>query len=135
MKFNFEVVEDPWLYRLFWLVSVCLFMLPGWLGRLSPDWVKVDQWLVIPHIRFLLYISPPLAEHWPGPLTAHLTDAHRTLFSIFYGALGWMWVRVVCYQFKIWTPRIAWIFVYWLVCFGLVEMVIMLMAGFKIGVG
>ena len=133
MKLNFEVVESPWTYRLFWLISVAGFILPAWAGLLGAE--QVDRWVVIPHVRFLQFISPPLVDRWPGPIHGGLTYAHRTLFSIFYGMLGWICVRLVWYQFQDWWLRIWWIFIYGLVCIGFVQTVTSLLIHFGVMTG
>ena len=113
MKLNFEVVESPWTYRLFWLISVAGFILPAWAGLLGAE--QVDR--------------------WPGPIHGGLTYAHRTLFSIFYGMLGWICVRLVWYQFQDWWLRIWWIFIYGLVCIGFVQTVTSLLIHFGVMTG
>ncbi len=128
MKLNFGISESPWLYRLFWLVSIALFVFPAWVGWL-------DQRLVEPHVRFLQFLSPPLAMRWPGPIAGSLTNAHRTLFSIFYGMLGWICVGLVWHQFEIWYLRIWWILIYWLICVGFVEVVTLLLVHFRVMTG
>ena len=146
MKTMFGVQESPWAYRSFWFISILCFVIPAWLGpsgalltdafntptlaRITSSLVRIDQWVVEPHVRLLEFISPPLVERWPGPIAGGLTVAHRALFSIFYGLLGWICVRFIWYQFETWWLRIWWIFIYWAVCVGFVHLVALLLKHF-----
>jgi len=151
MKLDFGVVENPWTYRLFWLVAVALFIFPAWVspfGALLTDFLNnpvtarwtsklllLDPRLVNPQVRFLEFLSPPLAERWPGPIHGGLTNAHRALFSIFYGMLGWACVRLVWHQFQDWSLRIWWILIYWVFCVGFMQTVTLLLMHFGVMTG
>lgn len=146
MKLSFAAPDDPWLYRVFWLISVGWFVVPAWLSPFSgiaidyfnrPDiarwlsgWVQVDRWVVLPQLRLLEFVSPPLSERWPGPLADGLTQQHRILYSLFYGVLGWICVRLICHQQENWWLRVIWTGIYWVFCFGFVEGVAFLMGHF-----
>ena len=151
MKLDFSVVENPWMYRLFWFVSLAWFILPAWVGpfgalltdflnkpataQWTSKWVGLDPWLVNPQVRFLEFLSPPLVERWPGPIHGGLIEAHRYLFSISYGMLGWICVRLIWHQFQDWWLRIWWILIYWLVCNGFVQTVALLLIHFGVMTG
>ncbi len=133
MKLDFNAIENPWTYRLFWFVSVAWFILPAWVGLLGAE--QVDRWVVVPHVRFLQFFSPPLVDRWPGPIHGGLAHAHRALFSIFYGLLGWVCVRLVWHQFQDWSLRIWWILIYWVFCVGFVQTVTLLLMHFRVITG
>ncbi len=143
---DFNPPDNSWSYRLFLLISVAWFAVPAWLGpfgailtdalnnpllaRLTSRWVWVDQWLVVPQVRLLEFITPPLAERWP--ITDGLTNPHRIMFSVFYAVLGWVCVRLVSSQYQVWWLRVWWIIIYWAACLAFFQVTALLLLHFGI---
>ena len=143
---EFSPEEDPWFYRLFLLASVALFIVPAWAGpfgavltdvlnspavaRWTSGWTRLDRWLVEPQVRLLELVSPPLAERWP--VAGGLSDAHRIMYSVFYGILGWISVRLVCHQYLLGWLRVGWLLIYWAVCVAFLQVVALIMLHFGV---
>ncbi len=107
-------------YYIFLLSSIAWYILPAWIVPLaaaagkSGAWYLADLWVVRPHVRLMLFVLPPAwSVHWPGPVSGPLEVGHRVLFSIFYGLLGWVGVRLVCAQYEGQSLRLWWLGIYW----------------------
>lgn len=116
-----EEQEDAWGYRLMWLVSVALFTSPVWgplflAGLPQSQWID-EQW-VIPEVKVLLTLAPPLEEKWPGPLTVPLKEGHRWIAAVTYGLVGWFSAWLIFRAQAWWSSRIAWLLAAWLGCTG-----------------
>ena len=102
--------------------------LPGMRAALS----TLDQWVVIPQIRLLLFLSPPLEESWPGPFTGSITLSHEILLCLAYALLGWVSIwfiwRIESDTLGRWIRLIA----AWLLCFGFLEGVSLLFLLLKV---
>ena len=139
MEMSFDPLENPWSYRAFWLAGLAWFVAPAWIVPLvamleNLQWSavlsQVDRWVVVPQVRFLLFVCPPFAERWPGPFGSTLMIAHRQMFSLVYAMLGWISIRLVCAQYQDKATRIWWLFIYWVVCVGFMDTVALLMIYF-----
>ena len=109
--------EEVWAYRLMWIVSVTLFTAAVWVplvfaGLPQSQWV--EQRLVIPQVKIVLTLAPPLAEKWPGPFTVPLREGHRWILAIAYGLVGWFSGWLIFRADPWWSSRIAWLLAAWL---------------------
>ena len=81
----------------------------------------LDKQVLEPQVRLLLFLSPPLAEKWPGPLSGAVTTNHRLLLLAVYGFLGWISVKGVFHLQDWWSSRVIWLIVAWVICFSLLQ--------------
>ena len=141
-------MRDAWDYRQMWLLSIGLFTSVAWgpvlveaglhplkLGDspgLAPSLHDFERWVVVPQIRLLLFLAPPLIEKWPGPLYGTVSMDHRLLLVVVYGLLGWISARLVFYMQDWWVGRVLWLIVAWGICFCLLEVPAVLLTQFRI---
>ena len=126
------------LYYLFLFVAIAGYILPAWVVPLAAQagqsgaWYLADLWLVRPQVRLLLLILPPsFSLHWPGAVSGPLQPGHRIVFSIFYGLLGWISVRLVSRQFySDRALRVIWLGIYWAATLLFMQLVSFLMTYF-----
>ncbi len=124
-------------YTLFLLSSIAWYVLPAWIVPLaaaagkSGAWYLADLWVVRPQVRLMLLAFPPAwSVHWPGVVSGPLEAGHRILFSIFYGLLGWIGVRMVYSQYQAKSTWVFWIGITWAAAILFMQTVAFLMMFF-----
>ena len=122
---------------LFLLSSIGWYVLPAWIVPLaalagkSGAWYLADLWVVRPQVRLMLLVLPPAwSTQWPGAVSGPLEVGHRTLFSLFYGLLGWIAVLLIGSQPEDKSTRFLWLGIYWTIVFSFMQIVSLLMTFF-----